>query len=222
MKKIWKTILVIIVILAVLGAGFCVWQADNIKAVFDSFKYTDDQIYKMIAENRESLDKEIKEKYDIIGDFSAEDEAKILSGEMSVEEAISKKRAEFEKIEFKDNADVKSKTNKIVSNRIIEFYSLKAYYLGQLGQMESKIKRDYASLPKEKKNFVGKKEIVYQYMSVASSLLTQCDAKMAELTSQLEKEIKSVGGDTSIIQTINKAYENEKNLKKAYYMSKLK
>ena len=59
-------------------------------------------------------------------------------------------------------------------------------------------------------------------MAVASSLLAQCNAKMAELTTQLEKEIKAVGGDTSIIDTINQAYENEKNLKKAYYMSKLK
>ncbi len=222
MKKIWKIILVIFAVLIVLSAGFCVWQADNIKAVFNSFKYTDDQIDKMIVENKDSLDRELREKYDIISDFTEEDEAKIISGEMSVEEAIRKKRAELEKAEIKDANDIKSKTNKIVSNRIIEFYSLKAYYLGQLGQMEAKVKKDYAAFPKEKKNLVGKKELVSKYMSVASSLLAQCDAKMAELTSQLEEEIKAVGGDTSIIETINDAYENEKNLKKAYYMSKLK
>ncbi len=222
MKKIWKILLALFAVLFVLSAGFCVWQADNIKAVLNSFKYTDDQIDKMIADNKESLDKEIKEKYDIISDFTDEDEAKILSGEMSVEEAVGKKRAELEKAEIKDSNDVKNKTNKIVSNRIIEFYSLKAYYLGQLGQMEAKVKKDYLALPKEKKNLVGKKELVSKYMSVASSLLAQCDAKMAELTAKLEKEIKAVGGDTSIIDTINKAYENEKNLKKAYYMSKMK
>lgn len=222
MKKILKIILAIFIILIVFISGLCVWQADNIKAVFNSFKYTDDQIDKMIEENRKFLDREIKENYDIVSDFTEEDEAKILSGEMSVEEAVEKKRAELLKTEIKDTNDVKSKTNKIVSNRIIEFYSLKAYYLGQLGQMEAKVKKDYAALPKEKKNLVGKKELVSKYMSVASSLLAQCDAKMAELTTQLEKEIKAVGGDTSIIDTIKGAYENEKNLKKAYYMSKLK
>ena len=222
MKKIWKIILVIFAVLIVLGTGFCVWQADNIKAVFNSFKYTDDQIDKMIAENKESLEKEIKDKYDIVSDFTEEDEAKIISGEMSVEDAVNKKRAELEKAQQNGANDVVSKTNKIVSNRIIEFYSLKAYYLGQLGQMEAKVKKDYADMPVEKKNLVGKKELVSKYMSVASSLLAQCDAKMTELTAQLEKEIKAVGGDTSIIDTINNAYENEKNLKKAYYMSKLK
>ncbi len=222
MKKMKKTVLVIVAVLMVLIAGFCIWQADNIKAILNSFKYTDEQIDKMIAENNDLLNKEIKEKYDIISDFTDEDEAKIISGEMSVEEAIRKKRAELEKIKISDAEDVKSKTNKIISNRIIEFYSLKAYYLGQIGEMEAKVKKDYAALPKEKKNLAGKKEVVSKYIFVASSLLSECDAKMTELTAQLEKEIKAVGGDTSIISTINATYENEKNLKKAYYMSKMK
>lgn len=222
MKKIWKIILVIFAVMIVFIAALCVWQADNIKAVFNSFKYTDEQIDKMISENKESLDKKIREKYNIFSDFSEEDEAKIISGEMSVEEAVRKKRAELEKIEMNNADDVESKTNKIISNRIIEIYSLKAYYLGQIGQLEAKVKKDYAALPKEKKNLTGKKEVVSKYITVASSLLAECDAKMKELTSQLEKEIKAVGGDTSIVSTINEAYENEKNLKKAYYMSKMK
>ena len=240
MKNKKKTIAFCILLgVVLLIFGIALWQADNINAVINSFKYTQEELSEMINKNQEELNKEVQEKYNVVDDFSAEDEAKIMSGEMTVEEAVEKKKEEAEKKqkeniqnEDKNNTakqtgtkvspEAKKKTDAIVSERIIEFYSLKAYYLGQLGQMEAKVKADYAALPKEKRNLVGKQELVSKYMSVATSLLNQCDAKMAQLTAELEKEIKAVGGDTSIVGTIKKTYENEKNLKKSYYISKLK
>ena len=148
-----------------------------------------------------------------------------MSGEISVEEAVEKKLKELDEINKQNDKiapEVKKKTDKIVSEKIIEFYSLKAYYLGQLGQMEARVKADYMALPEEKQNLVGKKELVSKYMSVATSLLNQCDAKVDALTKEMEAEIKAVGGDLSIIKLVKEAYENEKNLKKSYYISKLK
>ena len=56
----------------------------------------------------------------------------------------------------------------------------------------------------------------------SNSLMSQCDGRVATLLGELESELRAAGGDLSIITTIKNAYENEKNLKKAYYMSKLK
>ena len=264
MKKFLKVFVIIIAILLFILAGIYAWQRDNINAIIDSFNYTKEELEKKIKENREVLEAELNEKYDIVGNFTEEEETKIKSGEMTVEEAIEKKKAELEeKLKNSGNSEGNSSTtnkndsknatgnkekssakgstgigksgtessgktgnnaqvNAIVSNRIVEFYSLKAYYLGQLGQLEAKAMADYKALPASKRGLVGKQEVVSKYMSVASSLMNECDGKVAALTASLESEIRAVGGDTSIIQTIRDTYENEKNLQKSYYMSMMK
>lgn len=224
MKRGKRFLFIILAFLIIFG-GIAIWQRDNIKAVIDSFNYSEEELSKMIAGNKEALEAELKEKYNIVGTFTEEDEKKIMSGEMSVEEAVAMKLKELDEINKQNDnisPEAKKKTDKIVSEKIIEFYSLKAYYLGQLGQMEAKVLADYIALPKEKQNLVGKKELVSKYMSVATALLNQCDAKVDELTKEMETEIKAVGGDLSIIKLVKEAYENEKNLKKSYYISKLK
>ena len=219
MKKIKAALILIFCIVII--AGVVIWQYDNISAVIKAFYYSENEISEMMHLNKQKLESELLEKIpEMVSDFSSEDEAKIMSGQMSIEDAVKKKEEELK--ENIKGLSTDAKTNKIVSKKIIEFYSLKAYYLGQLGQLETKVIADYSALSDEKKNLVGKKEIAGKYISVATSLLAQCDAKVDSLLKELEKDIKMVGGDLSIITTIKNHYENEKNLKKAYYMSKLK
>ena len=91
--------------------------------------------------------------------------------------------------------------DELIGDKVIELYSLKAYYLGQLGQMEATVKREYSALPKEKKNLLGIKEIANKHMGTAMSLLNQCDKQVNDLISQLEKELKSLKADTSIVSS---------------------
>ena len=99
---------------------------------------------------------------------------------------------------------------------------MKAYYLGQLGQLEAAVKSDYSALPENKRNIIGKKELVSKYMGRATSLMSQCDSRVESVLSELKSGLESYGADTSIIKRIRSAYENEKALKKAYYMSLVK
>lgn len=237
MKKRKIVLIVIICILAACGA-LAAYQRDNISALIKSVNYSDEELNKMMEENKKKLETEISEKYPgVVVEFTEEEEKEIMSGEVTPEEIINKKVAELEKkqaeaknsgsaSENSKNDAAKNKNDKnteeAINKKIIEFYSLKAYYLGRLGQLEAGVKADYAALPESKRNLVGKKELATKYMSAATSLMNQCDAKVSALLSELESEIKANGGDTSVISTIKSAYENEKNLKKAYYMSKLK
>jgi len=268
MNKKKKIILIIIGLFVLCITGFAFWQAENIKAVINSFNYTEDEINQMIINNKKELEEKLKENYDIVSDFTEEEERKIMTGEITVEEATAMKLQELEQKRMEkensssetkgksdseknstgtispaskdssktsgqtssgsskqpsaSNSASKQKAEQIVSNRIVEFYSLKAYYLGQLGQLEARVIAEYSSFPVSKRNMIGKQELANKYMSIATSLMNQCDAKVASLTAQLESEIRAVGGDTSIIGTIKSAYENEKNLKKSYYLSKMK
>lgn len=194
-----------------------IYQRNNISAVITSVSKTEEEIAKELDNSKKQLATELEEKYStVVSDLTADEEKQIMKGELSVEEAVENINKKYE--EKKTNNNNASKVDELIGDKVIELYSLKAYYLGQLGQMEATVKREYSALPKEKKNLLGIKEIANKHMGTAMSLLNQCDKQVNDLISQLEKELKSLKADTSILKTIRDTYENEKALKKAYYL----
>ena len=227
MKKKTKVLLFFLSIL-ILIFWVGVWQWNNIVAVYKTVTTSREQLEQEIDLNKQTLEEELTQKYStIVSDFSAEEEKKLLKGEISVEKAVENLNKRYEKKKNEKTQLVQSnninaeKIDELIGDKVIELYSLKAYYLGQLGQMEATVKSEYAAMPTGKKNLVGKKELVSKHMGVALGLMNQCDAKVEELVSELETELKKLGGDTAIIKTIKDAYENEKALKKAQYLKLL-
>lgn len=217
MKKKEKVLGVISIVLVLVIVLFLVWQWNNISALMTSMSKTEEQIAKELDISKKQLEDELADKYgSLISDFTADEEKQIIKGKLSVDEAVSKLNKKYE--ETKKNANNLSAVDELIGDKVIELYSLKAYYLGQLGQMEATVKREYLELPKEKKNVIGKTEIVERHMGTAMSLLSQCDTQVSELLSELERDLKKSDADTSIIKTIRDAYEKEKALKKAYYL----
>ncbi len=231
--KLWKKIVLWIILFFLVSViALAVWQFDNIMVLVKTFSTSSADIAREIDSEKKQLEQELKEQYpSVVSDFSAEEEKKIIKGELSVEEAVSYLNEKFENIKQKEegktekpvqnNSKTKEEVDALIGEKAIELYSLKAYYLGKLGQMEASVKKDYASMPKEKKNLIGKKELVSKYMGTAMNLLSQCDARVEELLAELKAELNKLGADTSIIKKIRDAYESEKNLKKAYYIKLL-
>ncbi len=217
MKKKTIVCVIIFVCAAILIALFWLWQRNNISALVTSVSKTEEQIAVEIDVSKKKLEEELVDKYStVISDFTAEEEKQIIKGDISVDDAVSKLNKKYE--ETKKNTSNATEVDKLIGDKAIELYSLKAYYLGQLGQMEAKVKREYSALPNDKKNLIGKTEIVERHMGTAMSLLNQCDKQVAQLLAELEEDLKRLNADTSIIKTIRNAYENEKALKKAYYL----
>ncbi len=217
MKRWVKVFIIVVICLLVLIALFLIWQRNNISAVVTSVSKTEEQIAEELNVSKKQLEEELGDKYStVIGDFTADEEKQIIKGNLSVDTAVSNLNKRYE--ETKKNSNSVSEVDKIIGDKVIELYSLKAYYLGQLGQMEATVKREYSALPKDKKNLIGKTEIVERHMGTAMSLLNQCDKQVSGLLADLEKDLKRLKADTSIIKTIRDAYEKEKALKKAYYL----
>lgn len=218
-------ILLIFLLIFVVIFGISVWQWNNIVAVYKTVTTTQEQLEQEINKNKQVLEEELNKKYStIVSDFSAEEEKKLIKGEITVEQAVENLNKRYEKKKNEKASTGQSsninaeKIDELIGDKVIELYSLKAYYLGQLGQMEATVKSEYSAMPAEKKNLVGKKELISKHMSIALGLMNQCDAKVVKLVTELETELKKLGGDTSIIKTIKDAYENEKALKKAQYL----
>jgi hypothetical protein len=52
-----------------------------------------------------------------------------------------------------------------------------------------------------------------------ANLEKTCDSEVDKVVAELEKKLKELGGDLEIIQIIKDAYDEEKELKKSYYLS---
>ena len=91
MKKWVKVLICVLAILLVTVSALAIWQRNNISAVFKMLTSDKEQIAQEMNENKEQLEKELQEKYpSVIDDITAEQEEKILRGELTVEELLRK------------------------------------------------------------------------------------------------------------------------------------
>ena len=147
---------------------------------------------------------------------------------MTVDEAVSKILSESN-VEASDNQNNGSATSDknngstgtqsknsdssaIISDYAVKLYTLKATYLGEIGNLIDQAKADL-------KNGSGAKELMSNYLSKAASLESEADSKVDALLSELKGKLEAIGADTSVVDTMKSSYESEKTLKKSYYIS---
>lgn len=109
--------------------------------------------------------------------------------------------------------------NKKVADLVAKIYVIKANFTSTLSSFESNIISSYKALPAEQRTNATKARIVSENMSYVTGLEAQCDAQVKAVTDELSALMKQNGKDTSLVDAINSAYANEKELKKAYYIS---
>ncbi len=109
-------------------------------------------------------------------------------------------------------------TAEIINKHVAKLYIVKNRFVTELGSTEKTIRKQYVSLPKEQQVPTSRKEIAKQYISVVADLELECDAEVESILAALKTELSAVGGDLTIIDTIRLQYEEEKSLKKAYYL----
>jgi len=238
LKKIIKVLLKILCVVFILLGVVVYWQYDNISSVINGMKYSSEDLASQLDSNRNDLKAKVDEytsKH--INDLSAEDEEKLLNGEITIEEISEKydlpldvmtddnsqNNTETPSIEDQ-NAQSTSDDNKkaiddAISTGVSRMYALKAKYVSKLGEIERSVHDEYTNLPKEKQNESSKKNIIMKSLNSVAEMEEKCDNEVAVTLSVLETELKKLNGDTEIVDILKEAYENEKEIKKSYYLS---
>ena len=101
---------------------------------------------------------------------------------------------------------------------IAKLYVLKSRFTGQLGALEKTIIDAYEAQPEEEQTPASRKSIAGQYIKQVSRMELDCDAQVDAALAELRKTLTAQGKDTAVVETLRQAYENEKSLKKAYYL----
>lgn len=239
--RLLKSFLIILLLLAAALCGAAIWQRDNIKAVIKAQNSSGEEIAGEVSKLKADTQAAI-EKYNlpIKRDLTFEEEEEIRKGTLSVEEAISRimpqetgENAEKAEAEGTDgegaarengskgaaNQAQLTAQQQIAAKYLKELYTLKAYYIGQLGVLESDLKAQYRQINGSQKDAAAIAKVVQSNMGRVISLESESDKKVNALLQNMRSELEAVGGDTSIVQIAEDAYVNEKSLRKSYYLS---
>lgn len=233
MKKGFKVALIILSCILLLLGGLAFWQRHNIKVAWSGLTTSPEQLQQNMEEVKTEVESALT-SYNLQGvrDLTVEEEEKLRKGEITLEEAMDlmmparavAETPEEEIVEAVNTVDTSTKEQQVeavVAEYVGKMYTLKAKYVALLGSVESEAKSSFFSLPKEQQNIKGLQKIGGSFIGEAISLESQCNGEVGALLSELEQELKDLEADTSIVATMRKAYENEKYLKKAYYLSAL-
>ena len=224
--KRWKKIVGgTLVVLVAVGAG-TVWHFQNeLQAVNYYLRYSQEEQAVLEQENEALLENVLQQAnlpVEIFNDpsLTAEEIAQKLKEKaqqtgtmLENQQSIGKNDGAEETLDpSSQNYDAE------LAAMVGEIYALRTSFVGQLDGLLQQAKAEYGTLSPEQRE-KQKNSLASKYIGLAGSLEANCDSQMEAILSRIQKHLKENGGDTSLVKEIRKVYENEKALKKSYYMS---
>lgn len=237
MKK--RYIFLCILAVFIIIVGIVAWMnSDNIKAIYKATQYNTEEIENKIAEN-EKKNTEILEKYNQtnIKPLTDEDSEKLTKGELTEEEAINLVlgKTEDTQQEQPSKSDETNQSQEPVKEEqpamsaedeeklgalVAKIYVLKGKYNKLIADENYSAASDFYSLPKEQQTKEKKYERGLTFMRNVLNLQSQCDTEMEAIFTEMTELLIQNNMSLELVDEIKKAYEEEKELKKAYFVNK--
>ena len=246
MKKAGKIALAVVGVVLVAGAITVAVQWNNIKALNYMMTMDTGTLSQRAEENRETLEKAMEDYQIPAYTFSEEEMAQLASGELSEEEAASRllgqsgsgetgttegpeasQRQEPSQApsssqsaapsqsasQSGDNATQEAEAE--LRQLVATMYVLQATYEGKLEAIVQEAIDEYTAGEHTSEN---RTKIVYSKYDALTKLEKECDQKVANIVARMRELLKATGQSESLADEVQKTYEEEKSLKKAYYI----
>ena len=221
--KLWKKIVLIVLALIIAAVAFVtVWQWENISALYLLATNSDEEISQMAQEAHKTKEDVLSQYEGItVTDLTPEQENAIMTGEMTVEDAV---KEIDETAETKEDNPQKQqpkpvdKKTEIVNRYLKQIYALKAEFLGKLSNLKDEAQAEFYKFPMEERTKKNKISVMTNKVIDCYELENQCDIKIEALLKDLKRELDAIKADTAVVSEIRKAYKEEKSVKKAYYI----
>lgn len=246
MKKAGKIALAVVGVVLVAGAITVAVQWNNIKALNYMMTMDTGTLSQRAEENRETLEKAMEDYQIPAYTFSEEEMAQLASGELSEEEAASRLLGQSGSGETGttegpgasqsqepsqapsssqsaapsqsasqsgDNATQEAEAE--LRQLVATMYVLQATYEGKLEAIVQEAIDEYTAGEHTSEN---RTKIVYSKYDALTKLEKECDQKVADIVARMRELLKATGQSESLADEVQKTYEEEKSLKKAYYI----
>lgn len=239
MKKGLKIFLVVIAVFLAAAGGLAVYFRQYINIFVTGVSNSREEIILKQEKNNEKLVEKVNGYLDEkLREPTEEEKKQIESGELQLPElytGIFSERNEkaysydSEKEEFVEtpnenyiSPEKKSDTDAIVSKYMSQLYALQSSFTAQAESLIAQGKSYYESLVENggKDSASARAETISHFTSAVRGVQARCDSSVEKVCANLKAELEAVGADTSIVKTVKKTYENEKQLKLSYYANK--
>jgi len=110
--------------------------------------------------------------------------------------------------------------NEKIASLVARMYVLKSQFSGKIDGIVSSMKAEYNALPERQQNVSARSEIATRYMGQISSLEAQCDAQVNSVITELRTALTESGQSMTLADSVLSAYQNEKEITKAYYVNR--
>lgn len=213
-----------LIVLLVLAAGAAVlwnWQKNNIEAVMQYTKYSQEELESKLEENDQKVAQVLEEAMSNAQKVDQEQKPAVEETPEAEEpkpEAAKPAPEEPEQTQPEPSGPTYEELLQAIVDRV---YALRDEYVAALEAMEKEAVAAYKALPAEKRTAKGKIEFASSYITRATELEKQCDASMDEIVAELTKLQQTYGQNLELVETVKYTYAQEKSLKKAWYMSEL-
>lgn len=246
MKKAGKIALAVVGVVLVAGAITVAVQWNNIKALNYMMTMDTGTLSQRAEENRETLEKAMEDYQIPAYTFSEEEMAQLASGELSEEEAASRLLGQSgsgetgttegpEASQSQEPSQAPSSSQSAAPSQsasqsgdnatqeaeaelrqlVATMYVLQATYEGKLEAIVQEAIDEYTAGEHTSEN---RTKIVYSKYDALTKLEKECDQKVANIVARMRELLKATGQSESLADEVQKTYEEEKSLKKAYYI----
>ena len=203
-----------ILLAIILVVGYIAYvNRGNIESFITAVKYDDQQINTRREEARETLKTDIDKYFDEgIREFTEEETKAIESGEKTSQQVLAE--IIMEEAPKKPAQSAES----IIAKYTAKILELEGKYGGQVEALLKGASQEYRDLPKGQHTYQNKIKIMTKHIKTINNWESSCDKEVEGYLSAMEKELKAIGADTSIVNTARESYKNEKQLRKAAYL----
>lgn len=244
MKK--RYIFLIILALIAITIGVLAYiNRDNITAVIHGLTISTEDLNQKREETDKKATEAVKEYgVESIRPLTEEETEQLSRGDLTEEEAINlilgktedstekpsdvtgneenPSSQESNQPQQQSKEDKVKKANAEIAQLVGKMYVLKSQFTSELSGIKKWVIQEYKKLtPEEKKSDSVKMKIGRIAVADASALEKKCDAQVEEILSKITDLLVGSGQSTDLVKQIRKAYEEEKQLTKSYYISKI-
>ena len=225
MKKGAKIALGVAAVLAVAGAAAAAWQWNNLNALRYGLTLDQDTLDQRLEENRTVLN-EAMDQYDISDHtFTEEEVSQLTEGTVSAQEAAKKlleqpaqevpQTEQPEQAPQADHAQEEAEIRELIAT----MYVLRATYVGKLEAVVQSAIDEYTAGEHTSEN---RTRVVRGKLDELIAMEKECDGEVAAVVSRLRELLKATGQDDSLARQVEETYQEEKSLKKAYYLNEFR
>lgn len=223
--KTWKKTLCLVgAVLLLTLAGVIIWQMDNIQPLILYLQADSDEIAEQkeqtYQDHREELEGELGSSVDVSLPSKEQSDA-LMDGTKSPEEIkqeLGVSGALNQSAETKPDVAVTKET--LVNQCVSELSACKVDVMANLGKLKSETLEKWKALPEAERTAPKKMQLGMEALRQCYAYEVEVDDAVQTCLDRYRAELKAIGEDTAVMDTLWNQYCKEKETEKAYYLDR--